>query len=598
MLPGVLFWRPGLDNFDLVKLTAVMVCAGAVAVLALGRMVSRGRIAIPMSPVSWAALTFVATMTAATLASDQPDVSLFGIQRRYNGLVLYACSAVLLLAVLRLFDEPWVQRMALALGASSAAVTAYGLLQLLEADPLGWNRQYGDAIFSTLGNPNFAAGYLGIGVPVLAWAALSRRNPAALRGAAALTVMLALIVIVGTDSDQGLAAGGVGLAVLALSWLLGRDARQRRRGIAGLASVTVLSFGVLVAGLLGAGPVARLSSQVSFTLRGYYWRAALAMFADNPVLGVGPDRYGVNYRIYRPLEAALGVDLPQGNDAAHNVLLHLLATGGLMAGLAYLAVVACTGGALVHGLRRTTSERRLLLGGVGGAWLAYQVQSLVSIDVPALASLHWLLAGAVVVLGAPPALRELAVPWAAPTGRTDKRTASGRSTRGAVVAAVAGLIALWAVTVPLRADTAAGTAQRRGGGDDFSGAIAAAERATSLAPWEYTYPYARADWLVQGGDPQTALNAFQDATERDPADLKPPLAAARVAAQVGQVQLAADWYRDALRIEPQHPQMKIEVARFLQQRGQAEEARRLLEDALRVDPDNDEARDLLHGGTG
>ena len=48
------------------------------------------------------------------------------------------------------------------------------------------------------------------------------------------------------------------------------------------------------------------------------------------------------------------------------------------------------------GLRRTRGEQSLLLAALGGAWIAYHVQSGVSINVPPLLVLHWVVAGMVV----------------------------------------------------------------------------------------------------------------------------------------------------------------------------------------------------------
>ncbi len=52
--------------------------------------------------------------------------------------------------------------------------------------------------------------------------------------------------------------------------------------------------------------------------------------------GVGLDRYGAYYRSVRPAAAAEAANF---TDAAHSVPLHLLATGGLLVALPYVALV-------------------------------------------------------------------------------------------------------------------------------------------------------------------------------------------------------------------------------------------------------------------
>lgn len=594
VLSGVLYWRPGLDNFDGIKFTVVLLGAGLLGALAVGRAVAAGRLTLPLTPVAWAACAFVVAMALSTAASEQPVAALFGVHRRYAGFLLYASLAALLLAVLRLFDQRSVRAVVVAAAVSGTLVACYGVLQLIGADPLGWNDEYGASVFSTMGNPNFAAGYLAICLPAICWVAFLRRSSLALRVAGALLVLLVLLVIAGTRSDQGFAAAAAGLAVPLLAWLLGLQPSRRRLGVGALGGVSVLGFVVLVAGLLGSGPLARLSTQTSFALRNAYWRAALTMFADRPLVGVGPDRYGVNYRTARPLGAALDVGLPQGNDAAHNVALHLLATGGVLVAVAYAAVVGCTGWALISGLRRLRGEHRLLLGALGGCWMAYQVQALVSIDVPGLAAAHWILAGAVVVVAAPPRLREVVLPRRQAV--QDRRRPAQRGVRVAVgVTGALVLVVCWASTVPLRADTAAGTASRRGQLDDIPGALIALENANRLAPWEFTYHFDRGDWLLEDGRLGAGLAAFDEAIQRAPDDLKPVLAAARTADLLEQHEVAASRYRRALEIEPQHPDLKVEFAQQLVERGEVEEATGLLEAALDVDPDHEQARELLSG---
>lgn len=591
LLPGVLMWPSALDNFDIVKLTAVLIAVGLLLAATAGNALATGQLKVPKAPALWAAGAFIVAYAASTLASDQVAVSFFGVHPRYSGLLLYSCCTLLFVAVLRLFDAGAVRLVAYALIGSVVVVSTYGLVQLAGADPLPWGGAYGDVVFSTMGNPNFAAAYLAIGLPVLGWAALTRR-PATLRWVAVALLPCAVLAIRGTRSSQGVIAGAAGLSVLALAWLLGRPARQRQLGLLALAVMVAGGALTAAAGLLGVGPVAALSRQVGTSLRGFYWRAAAAMLADNPLLGVGPDRYKANYRIYRPEEATLANALRQGNDAAHNVVLQLFSTGGALTGVAYLAVVGLTAWALVTGLRWLRGEERLLLGGLGGAWLAFQVQSLVSIDVPALAAVHWVLAGAVIVLGAPPALRTVELPWA-PTGRSTTATRARRGVRGALVAGVLAVVALWVATVPLRADIAAGRANRLAASEDYSGALVALERATRLAPWEFTYWFERADVQLQSGDPSAALEALEVAAQRDPGDLKNPLAAARIAAENGRPELAAEQYQQALRIEPQHPELKVEAARVMASLGRTAEAQDLLEDALDVEPENVQAARLL-----
>jgi O-antigen ligase len=117
------------------------------------------------------------------------------------------------------------------------------------------------------------------------------------------------------------------------------------------------------------------------------------MLGDRPLFGFGLASFEGWFYAYRPVAVAVADGFRRSTDAPHSVPLEMLASGGLLLGLAYLALVGVTGWALIRGLRHRAGVERVLLAGLGGAWLAYQVQSLVSIDVPPIAVLHYALAG-------------------------------------------------------------------------------------------------------------------------------------------------------------------------------------------------------------
>lgn len=612
-LAAILFWTPGLDNFDMMKWTVVVLAAAAVGITGAARIFVRGRAELPWGPVAWAVAAFLVGLVAATVTSDAPVVSLLGVHRRYSGLLLYASCALLLVAVLRRFDERSASSLALAIAAGAVGMTLYGLLQLVGADPFPFEGRY-SGIFSTVGNPNFAAGYLGATLPLVLWPALAPRRTLGVRLLAVGLAAAQLVALMATNSSQGFFSAGAGLGVLALAWALAQERPWSRPAAAGLLVAGGLAAVTAAAGLAGAGPLSVLARQRSFELRTYYWQTALSIFRDQPLLGAGLDRYGVNYRLHRPLGAILTSDLPATNDAAHNVVLQMFSAGGLVLGLAYLSVLGCTAWALVQGLQRHRGERRLLLGALGGAWLGYQAQSMVSIDVPALAALHWVLAGAVLVVAGTPPVREVVVrpgvvaaaKRASGGGKGKQRGATqqrgkasvrdGRIATGA--AAVLGLVAVYALTLPLRADTAAGAALREEAAEDFEGAQADVDRAIDLAPWEFQYWFERGRYHVATEDYRDALAAYIASAERAGGDLKPVLAAARAARVAGQNQLTEQWYQEALEIEPRHPGLKVEFARFLQDQGRGADAERLLREALAVDPSNADANELLAAGSG
>jgi tetratricopeptide (TPR) repeat protein len=284
------------------------------------------------------------------------------------------------------------------------------------------------------------------------------------------------------------------------------------------------------------------------------------------------------------VEDVLRFGLGDANDQTHNVLLGMFANGGVLLGLAYAAVMGLVGVALVRGLLADVEqERRLLLGAVGGAWAGYVVVSLVSIDVPALATLGWVLSGGVLAVAGH--TQFVRVP-----GRASPRGGLRPALDIGLVAVV--LIATWGASLPLRADLAAGSATSLLANGRQAQGLEAAARATQLAPWRPVYWFELGRGLAVSGRFDQAQQAFQTAAAKDPRDLPAALTSARLAVRLGDADTARDEYERALALEPQHPALKVEVAEFASQVGAQEWARELLAEALAVDPDNEQARQL------
>jgi tetratricopeptide (TPR) repeat protein len=172
------------------------------------------------------------------------------------------------------------------------------------------------------------------------------------------------------------------------------------RKILGLLSgfVVVAVGGLAIAGMLQRGPLEYYLYTSSVSVRGFYWRAGWEMFLANPLFGVGVDRYGAYFKEYRETQYSLnyGFDLTSSN--AHNVPIQLFATGGVFVGVLYLVLMGFIAWRGFVGIYKNQGNSRLVVTAVFAAWLAYQAQSIVSIDNIGLAVWGWLLGGAVVGL--------------------------------------------------------------------------------------------------------------------------------------------------------------------------------------------------------
>lgn len=554
VLAAVAVWRPLPDPFMLPKITVILI--GALTVLALAgvRAVRAGHVSVPRSPAAGLAAALMLMLVLATVTADSPVLALVGQHSRYGGLLSYLGYITLFLACLRLYSAPTAPGLAQALLIGMGLVTAYGLVQVLGWDPYSWSSGRDDPVFSTLGNTNFAAAYVAITSPVAAAVALSSARSRSARGAAALLLAAGLVYILATRAAQGVLAVTAGLSVVALaSWLHGRRAGNKRPSRPApsrpvkVAVLVLAMAGIVVAAFFVGPDLLRSGGE-----RVQFWQAALASTADHPILGTGLDSFRDYFTRYRPGEHAVARGF-QSTDSPHNLPLTMLAGGGVLLGLAYLAFVGYTAWILIRGLRTVQPDRLLPLGAFGGMWTAYQVQSLVSLDVPALTLLHYLSAALVLVLVASPAgVRvPLSLGAAAPRGRLIPAGGAERATATALllVVSVATVAGAWWSTRPLRADLAAAEARGVKGAD----ALPALDRAVALAPWEAEYRLPQAQARLEAGDALGAYEGASRAAEFRRGSSKLALGAADLAAKLGRDDEARDWLAEALVRDPRNP---------------------------------------------
>jgi putative inorganic carbon (HCO3(-)) transporter len=578
LLAGLAIWKPLPDPFMLPKVTAVVL--GAVALLGLAgvRALRAGRVTLPAGPALWISSGFVVALVLATVTADNVLLALVGNHRRYGGLMSYLSYVVIFLVTVRLFATSSARPVVRALLAALAGVTAYGLLQLAGLDPVTWVTRRGDrTIFSTLGNTNFAGAYVALLLPVAATVALLSswsRNARLTTGAGAL---VAAAYMLATAASQAVLASFAGLLVVGVAWALsarrraGGGARPRpqwaRPAAAAVAVVAVLAVGLL--GLRVADDVAD-----SYAERLQFWQAALTIAADQPLVGTGLDSFRDHFPQQRPAEHAVERGY-QITDSTHNAVLGMLSNGGLLLALTYLAFVGYTGWTLLRGLRSVPAERLVPLAAFGGLWVAYQVQSMVSVDVPPLAFLHFLSAGLIVATVAPARTLSWRLPVAAarPSEAVPRPGERGRALTLVALVAVAllTLTALWGGLRPLRADLAASGAR----GVSAKQGVQAVERAVALAPWEAEYRILKAQAYGKIGNERETYRAASEAAELRRGSSKLAIGNADLAQKAGRPQEASAWVELALERDPHNPVLLEKAAEFYRDEGDAQRAAEL-----------------------
>lgn len=400
VLSPLIFSSATVETFEFNKALLLRLTAILVAALRIETLLARGTVGTLPSfaslgaacrglirqPLALGVLLFLVSAALSTITSLSPRTSFFGAHTSYAGFLTLTAYAVLFVAT-RAACPTWTDGRRL-LGAAVLAggvVAAYALVQRAGFDPYPWAgvSQVGDYLRpgATLGHANLLAGYLIPTLPVsVAFAILAGRDrqwlPLAIFVAVSLLSLAALVATLSRGAWLGLA---VMVLVVLAAWA--RYSRRTRTTWLLASGVVLLGVGLLlvfsadnniaraarerIRGLADAGP------------RAHIWRASLAIFAERPLLGCGPDAFALAFASHRTPEywaAEWGVTPTRG----HNEVLHVLATQGLAGGAALLVLCFGVGRAILRAMRIAPNEARPVVIALGVGLLGYFVQGLFS----------------------------------------------------------------------------------------------------------------------------------------------------------------------------------------------------------------------------
>ena len=328
------------------------------------------------------------------LNSSTPLVqNLYGVFGRQTGYITYIVLIMSALGASLIRAKKSFDLLVWALLISGAVNILYAAWAIAFGDFIGWNNPYGN-ILGLFGNPNFIGAFLGMFITGSVAFAFSSHFAWKFRIACIALGLIALYEIKNSHAVQGLVVTGAGLAMIGFYLV-----RSKTKGWI-LTSGYLLGVAVMgafaLAGALQKGPLASIIYKTSVSLRGQYWAAGIKMGTDHPLTGVGMDSYGNYYRSTRSEYAATVLPGPRViTNAAHNVVIDIFAYGGYPLLLSYVAILAIG----VWAILRVTLRQRSYDGtfvAIATTWLAYQLQSIISINQVGLAIWGWVLVGALV----------------------------------------------------------------------------------------------------------------------------------------------------------------------------------------------------------
>jgi O-antigen ligase len=396
----LLAWTAGLATLLVLPATAFdPINVPKLLVIAVGGFMAIGGLRVERKKflqskyrlVHFFGLAFILDLIIVVLVSGTNfNQEFYGTFGRATGFVAYISLCFLLLAAVVAAQLSTLAKITWTLLLTGGASIFYGAIQALGVDPFNWVSGYSPVI-GFLGNPNFQSSFVGFN-GIAAFAVMIGSNKRSLRMIMAIDVIASVVVIALTDSQQGFLVLAGGIAVVALIWI-----KNSKFKVAMIPALVVSFIGVVLVALgsLNSGPLASLLYKASVTYRGDYWRAGWKMTVEQPLFGVGLDSYGDWYRRARTVEATLRRGPDVVSNAAHNVLLDLSSNGGFPLLIIYLFMLGLVFVSAWRVLRRSNTFDPFF-SGLFAVWIAYQAQSIISLNQLGLAVWGWIISGLII----------------------------------------------------------------------------------------------------------------------------------------------------------------------------------------------------------
>jgi len=608
-----------LDAFALPKVTILRMIILIMLSSWIIKTIEKGEFTWRKSPLNLPVLLFGFVTFVATIFSTNSYFSFFG-QYMYHmeGLWATLTYVVLYFLVIANLDEHKIHKIILVFLAVSGVTVAYGLLQHFGIEFVNWQISSKERIWSTLGNPNFFAGFLIMAIPLsitilLEWRRQNKNGLSLNTGLLVALLCLQLLCLNFTYSRASWVGLFFGLAILAVLW---RRQLGKRRKIFKL-TILVLFLAISFIFLFKAIEMRRLALNnlepleahglISKTIRRLVsvidlsdadaasrisgWKSALQIIKDRPLLGIGPDTLSINFRRYAFPEFSRLIGIALANPAyAHNEVLQIAATMGMVGLLSYLWL-------LLNYFRTIAKFPNLrqdpIAVGIAGSISAVLVNNLFSFHTMTTATLFWLFLGFTTIL------------WAKEEGEKKRVTISiPRGIKWAIYS-ILFVLNLFLIVIFLRVYFADAhfprglffEAKKR-----YDLAISEYEKAVKINPWEQTYyqnlakVYQDVALLIPGVTQRAELLKKSVAVYKKHLDLVPQDALSHNGLGVGYVhmaeqlsdqsyyQLAKESFQNSIQMAPYFLEPYINLGTVLYFLGKKEEALQSYDKALQVNP--------------
>ena len=607
-----------LDAFALPKVTILRVIVLIMLSGWIVKTIEKGEVTWRKSPLNLPVLIFVFVASIATIFSTNPYFSFFG-QHMYHmeGLWATLIYVTLYFLVIANLDVSQIRKIILVFLIASGITVVYGLLQHFGIEFVNWQISSKERIWSSLGNPNFFAGFLVMAIPLsivvlLRWRRQNKNKLSLKTGLLIAFLCFQLFCLNFTYSRASWIGLFFGLAIIAVLWRreLGRMRKIFKSTILVLflALLFIFSFKAIemrrlalknlepleTHGLISKTAKRLVSiidlSEADAASRISGWKSALEMIKKRPLLGIGPDTLSINFRRYELPEFSRLTGKALANPAyAHNEVLQIAATMGIVGLLSYLWLLL----SYFRTIAKFPDLRQApLVVGIAASIAAVLVNNLFSFHTVTTATLFWLFLGFTTIL------------WAKEEGKKSIRFSIPRGIKWAIYS-ILFVLNLFLIVIFLRiyfgeAHFPKGLffeAKKR-----YDLAISEYQKAVRISPWEQTYHqnlakiYQDVALLIPDKTQRIRLLEESVAVYKKHLDMVPQNALSHNGLGVAYMhiaeelsdesyyQLAKESFQCSIQMAPYFLEPHINLGTVLYRLGKKEEALQSYDRALQVNP--------------
>jgi putative inorganic carbon (HCO3(-)) transporter len=369
------------ELFEFNKMILVYGITLLIGSLWLVRMILEKKLVLKRTPLDFPIAVFVFSQIISTVFSIHPHTSLFGYYSRFNGGLLSTLAYVTLFyAFVSNIKKKDLGSFLLTAFISGLAVSLYGILEhfghsvsclvLPSNKTFGvdcWVQDVQSRVFASFGQPNWLAAYVITLFPLSAVAATQKNLSIFKRSLFVVTSLALFLVLLYTRSRSGIIGLAVGLMVLGAGvlFLAIKNKKELLKNLHLPTAVVIIVSLVIISLISGTGFTPSISTVYSNKqnanqeikpqpvvnrleqggtdsgeIRKIVWTGAYKVWQRYPIIGSGVETFAYSYYQDRIREHNDVSEWDFLYNKAHNELLNILATTGIVGLITYLSIFA------------------------------------------------------------------------------------------------------------------------------------------------------------------------------------------------------------------------------------------------------------------